>query len=135
MSIVPLRFRDWWDDWEHQSSLAPFSRTSRLLDQQFGLGLRRDDLLSSFLKPTPSVLRSGYIRPWDSQALNRLDSGSTLNIDREKFQVSSARVSQNTLKSGSTSSDISMLPHICGYLYTHSHTHTHTQHRRHRAYK
>lgn len=88
MSIVPMRFRDWWDDWEQQTALAPFSRTSRLLDQQFGLGLRRDDLLSSFLKPQPSVLRSGYIRPWDSQALNRLDSGSTLNIDKEKFQVS-----------------------------------------------
>lgn len=83
MSIVPLMFRDWWDEWDTHTPL----RSSRLLDQQFGTGLRRDDLLSSFWKPSPSVLRSGYIRPWGNQNLQRQDSGSTLNMDKDKFQV------------------------------------------------
>lgn len=81
MSIVPLSFRDWWDDFDR-----PF-RSSRLLDQEFGTGLRRDDLLSSFWNPTPSVLRSGYVRPWRSNNLKRDVSGSTLNVDSDKFQV------------------------------------------------
>lgn len=83
MSVVPLMFRDWWDDWESHMPM----RSSRLMDQQFGTGLRRDDLLSSFWKPSPSLLRSGYIRPWGNQNLQRQDSGSTLNLDKDKFQV------------------------------------------------
>lgn len=90
MSIIPLRYRDWWDDWDTTSSLGPF-RTSRLADQQFGHGLRRDDLLSSFWKPSPSVTRSGYVRPWGNQSLQRQDSGSTLNLDKDKFQVGEMR--------------------------------------------
>lgn len=82
MSVVPLSFRDWWDDFDR-----PF-RSSRLLDQEFGIGLKRDDLLSSFWNPTPSVLRSGYVRPWRTNtALQREASGSTLNVDSDKFQV------------------------------------------------
>lgn len=81
MSVVPLSFRDWWDDFDR-----PF-RSSRLLDQDFGIGLRRDDLLSSLWNPTPSVLRSGYVRPWRSNNLKREGSGSTLNVDNEKFQI------------------------------------------------
>ncbi len=63
MSLVPLLFRDWWDDQE---------RPSRLLDQHFGLGLNRDDLV-----PPPrasSLLRSHYLRPW---RLQRQSSGSS----------------------------------------------------------
>jgi len=82
MSVVPLRFRDWWDDWGD----TPF-RSSRLLDQQFGTGLRRDDLISSFWNTTPSILRSGYVRPWGNRNLQRQESGSTVNFDKEKFQV------------------------------------------------
>lgn len=82
MSVVPLSFKDWWADWD--SSL----RSSRLLDQEFGTGLRRDDLLSSFWNPTPSVLRSGYVRPWRTNtSLQRQTSGSTLNVEDDKFQV------------------------------------------------
>jgi len=84
MSVVPLSFRDWWDDFSAFD--RPF-RSSRLLDQEFGTGLRRDDLLSSFWNPTPSVLRSGYVRPWRSNNLKREESGSTLNVDNDKFQV------------------------------------------------
>lgn len=85
MSVVPLSFRDWWEDWDRLSE-RPF-RSSRLLDQEFGTGLRRDDLLSSFWNPTPSVLRSGYVRPWRANNLTREGSGSTINVDNEKFQV------------------------------------------------
>ncbi|XP_055380165.1 protein lethal(2)essential for life [Condylostylus longicornis] len=81
MARVPLMFRDWWEDFD-----MPV-RTSRLLDQHFGTGLRRDDLLSSFWNSTPSILRSGYVRPWRNTTLMKQDSGSTLNIDKEKFQV------------------------------------------------
>ena len=84
MSVVPLMFRDWWDDWDTRT---PF-RTSRILDQHFGTGLSRDELLSSFWKPSPSLLRSGYVRPWSNHQLQRQDSASTLNLDKDKFQVS-----------------------------------------------
>lgn len=83
MSItrVPLSFRDWWDDFE-----TPF-RSHRILDQEFGTGLRRDDLLSSMWSGQPSLLRSGYVRPWRSNDIKRQGSGSTLNVDNDKFQV------------------------------------------------
>lgn len=57
------------------------------MDQDFGIGLRRDDLLSSLWNPTPSLLRSGYVRPWRTNNLQRESSGSTLNVDNDKFQV------------------------------------------------
>ncbi|XP_053676614.1 protein lethal(2)essential for life [Anopheles nili] len=85
MSVVPMLFRDWWEDFD-----TPL-RSSRLLDQHFGTGLRADDLFSSF--PTraplssPSLLRSGYYRPWRNTALTRQDSGSTLNLDKDRFQI------------------------------------------------
>lgn len=82
MSVVPLLFRDWWDDEDFH-----FSRPSRLMDQQFGLGLRRDDLLSTFGSlPRRSLFRN-YVRPWHSTALQRQDSGSTIQQDKDKFQV------------------------------------------------
>ncbi|XP_055917409.1 protein lethal(2)essential for life [Eupeodes corollae] len=82
MSVVPLMFRDWWDDFD-----TPM-RTSRLLDQHFGTGLKREDLLSSLWSSNPTVLRQGYLRPWRrSTNLQKQESGSTLNIDSEKFEV------------------------------------------------
>jgi len=83
MSVVPLMFRDWWDDFEIPT------RTSRLLDQHFGTGLKRDDLLSSVWNSRPTMLRSGYLRPWSRSptSLQKQESGSTLNIDNEKFEV------------------------------------------------
>ena len=72
MSLVPLLFRDWWDD---------FERPSRLLDQHFGLGLRHNDLLHP-----GSLLRTGYIRPWRN--ITRQESGSSsITADKDKFQV------------------------------------------------
>ncbi|KAK9744466.1 Hsp20/alpha crystallin family [Popillia japonica] len=75
MSLVPMLFRDWWDDFD-------FNRPSRLLDQQFGLGVNRDDLLSSL-----NLRNSRYLRPWRSNVLTRQDSGSTIASDKDKFQV------------------------------------------------
>ncbi|XP_023023637.1 lethal (2) essential for life [Leptinotarsa decemlineata] len=82
MSVVPLLFRDWWDE-------EDFVRPSRLLDQQFGLGLRRDDLLSS-LSTIPRRSRlTNYIRPWNTAgtSLQRQESASTITQDKDKFQV------------------------------------------------
>ncbi|KAG8336242.1 protein lethal(2)essential for life-like [Homalodisca vitripennis] len=79
MSLVPLMFRDWWDEFDRD-------RPSRLLDQHFGLGLRRDDLWNSF---APSVLRpaGGYFRPWRAP-LARSNSGtSSLVAEGDKVQV------------------------------------------------
>ncbi|KAJ8935690.1 hypothetical protein NQ314_012689 [Rhamnusium bicolor] len=81
MSMVPLLFRDWWDE-------DDFARPSRLLDQQFGLGLRRDDLLNSLSSIPRRSRLSNYIRPWStSTSLQRQDSGSTITQDKDKFQV------------------------------------------------
>ncbi|CAH1393644.1 unnamed protein product [Nezara viridula] len=70
MSLVPLIFRDWWDDWDRE-------RPSRLLDQHFGNVLNRDDLInaSSLIRPT------GYFRPWRHQ-LNRGTSNITAVDDK-----------------------------------------------------
>nr|AEE62721.1 unknown [Dendroctonus ponderosae] len=83
MSVVPLSFRDWWDD-EDFFNLRP----SRLLDQQFGVGLKRDDLLNSFRTLPRSYLTRNYLRPWSSSnVLQRQESGSTIQQDKDKFQV------------------------------------------------
>ncbi|KAG6451167.1 protein lethal(2)essential for life [Manduca sexta] len=78
MSIVPMMFRDWWDEWE---------RPSRLLDQHFGMGLKRDELLSSLSSfPSTSLFRNSYFRPWRT-TLARQESASTINLTKEKFEV------------------------------------------------
>lgn len=82
MSVVPLMFRDWWDELDFPM------RTSHLMDQHFGTGLKRDDLLSSVWSSRPTMLRSGYLRPWHrTTGLQKQDSGSTLNINEEKFEI------------------------------------------------
>lgn len=78
MSVVPLLYRDWWDD-------EDFFRPSRLLDQHFGTALKRDDLLNSLNVPRSSL--RNYFRPWRSTALTRQDSGSTITQDKDKYQV------------------------------------------------
>lgn len=89
MSNVPMLFRDWWSDYDIDfEPLMSRPRTSRLIDQHFGKALRRNDLLSSFANtqissPAP---RSPYYRPWGS-ALSRQDSGSTLNVEKNKFEI------------------------------------------------
>lgn len=76
MSLIPTMHYNWWDD---------FDRPNRLFDQNFGLSLRRDDLLNS---PWPSQLyRGGYIRPWRNQLLRQTSGSSTVQADKDKFQV------------------------------------------------
>ncbi|XP_072396306.1 protein lethal(2)essential for life isoform X1 [Diabrotica undecimpunctata] len=91
MSMVPLLFRDWWDE-------EDLLRPSRLLDQQFGLGLRRDDLLNSIRDVPRRSAFPRYIRPWStSSALQRQDSGSTITQDHDKFQEKvSSNYQENT---------------------------------------
>lgn len=89
MSIVPLMFRDWWDEWD---------RPSRLLDQHFGMGLKRDELLSSLSTlPSSSLFRNSYFRPWRT-SLTRQESASTINLTKEKFEVSGNIQLQNAIK-------------------------------------
>ncbi|XP_044737499.1 protein lethal(2)essential for life-like [Chrysoperla carnea] len=78
MSILPYILQDILND--------PWSqRSSRLNDQHFALGLANDDLLEPFI--LPSLLSRNYYRPWRS-AISKLDQGSTVVSDKEKFEVS-----------------------------------------------
>ncbi|KAK9879610.1 hypothetical protein WA026_006674 [Henosepilachna vigintioctopunctata] len=72
-------------------SLLPFildnyTRPSRILDLDYGCP---DDFLSPIVDPGyMSYLRNpvGYIRPWTTE-LSRRDVGSTLAVDKDKFQA------------------------------------------------
>lgn len=79
MSVVPMFFRDWWDDLD-------ISRPSRLLDQQFGLALNRDELMNTISNFPRSSFLNRYYRPWRG-ALAKQDSGSTISADQNKYQV------------------------------------------------
>lgn len=87
MSLVPLVLRDWYDD------IDRFDRDgySRLLDQHFGLGLKKDELLSNFSSALlPSLVRPSrrYFRPWSGELANRLNTGtSAVSNDSKEFQV------------------------------------------------
>lgn len=79
MSMVPLLFRDWWDDFDRE-------RPSRLLDQHFGLGLKKDDLFNAW--PATTVPRSGrYFRPWGEPLLRSSSGSSNIKADDKSFQV------------------------------------------------
>lgn len=82
MSLVPLRFRDWWDDFDRP--------LSRLPDQHFGRGWFRDDLVSRLadwsLREPRSPLLDTYYRPWRS-VLGRDGGSSTIRADKDRFQV------------------------------------------------
>ncbi|XP_046739708.1 protein lethal(2)essential for life-like isoform X2 [Diprion similis] len=84
MSVVPLMFRDWWDDLDRP--------TSRLIDQHFGSGLDREDLLSglsslSLARQRPVFGSPGYYRPWRNIVRQNSGGASTVQADKEKFQV------------------------------------------------
>lgn len=83
MSIVPLLFSNWWED---------FNQPHRIFDQDFGLGLQPEQLLS------PHVLER-YVIPHERRNRNPLhyyrpcaelmrNAGtSTVKSDKNKFQV------------------------------------------------
>ncbi|KAK1137651.1 hypothetical protein K0M31_002149 [Melipona bicolor] len=80
MSLVPLLFSDWWET---------LDRPHRLLDQNFGLGLYPDQLLtpSRLELYIPSRKASSYLnRPWTELLRNERGS-STVQADKDKFQV------------------------------------------------
>ncbi|XP_018348888.1 PREDICTED: protein lethal(2)essential for life-like isoform X1 [Trachymyrmex septentrionalis] len=83
MSIVPLVFRNWWDDFDRP--------VSRLLDQHFGIGLHRDDLISSLSGlglDRPSVrFGNRYYRPWGNVTRQNSSGTSTIQLDNDNFQV------------------------------------------------
>lgn len=86
MSIVPLVFRDWWDDIDRP--------ISRLADQHFGTGLHRDDLISNFTSglgfnraPLRSIFGNTYYRPWKNVTRHNSSGSSTIQLDNDNFQV------------------------------------------------
>ncbi|XP_053686971.1 protein lethal(2)essential for life-like [Sabethes cyaneus] len=85
MSMVPILFRDWWDDvWD-----SPL-RSSRLMDQHFATGLLADDLFSAVTtcpRGPPCRSRHGhYHRPWRTVRSHH-DTGSFVDLDHCRFQI------------------------------------------------
>ncbi|XP_043279357.1 protein lethal(2)essential for life-like [Venturia canescens] len=89
MSLVPLLFSDWWED---------LDRPHRIFDQDFGLALRPEQLLSpqvlDNLVLLPSRDRSNARHPllYLRQRMNDLAKSSntgtsTVKADKDKFQV------------------------------------------------
>lgn len=75
----------------------PFFRPSRLLNQQFGLGLDPEDLFSPILPLESTRGPLGYYRPWLSSAAAG-DVGSTISFDKDKFQVSYCFFNVNVIR-------------------------------------
>lgn len=69
-------------------SLLPFilgyDHPHRLLDQDFGLTMTPDDLLTVAISPMHS---RDYYRPWRQLAAAARDVGSTIKSDKDKFQI------------------------------------------------
>lgn len=79
--LVPSLFFD--------EAVCPFlSRPSRLLEQHFGIGLDQEDFQQPINPNNREVTRTpaGYLRRWRSKDSGQ-DSGSTLVVDKEKFQA------------------------------------------------
>lgn len=78
MSVLPLLLADPLDLW----------RPSRMHNQQFGLGLDPEDLISPVTAPDLRLLvrSSPYLRSWSTQAAKD-DAGSTIKVDKDKLQI------------------------------------------------
>uniref|UniRef100_A0A2A4J9J4 SHSP domain-containing protein n=1 Tax=Heliothis virescens TaxID=7102 RepID=A0A2A4J9J4_HELVI len=68
----------------HRHSHSHYWPTSRLLDQDFGLALTPDDLLTAVAAP---MFSEDYFRPWRQLASLSRDVGSSIKSDKDKFQV------------------------------------------------
>nr|QGZ00457.1 heat shock protein 19.5 [Glyphodes pyloalis] len=68
MSLLPL--------------IMGYEHPHRMIDQDFGLALTPDDLLTAAVTP---MLSREYYRPWRHLAAR--DVGSTIKSDKDKFQV------------------------------------------------
>ncbi|XP_050345974.1 protein lethal(2)essential for life-like [Nymphalis io] len=60
------------------------SRPRRLMEQNFGLGLTPNDILT--IVAVPQTNRN-YYRPWRNLQATEHDSGSTIKEEKDKFQV------------------------------------------------
>ncbi|XP_076620281.1 protein lethal(2)essential for life [Colletes latitarsis] len=81
MSLGPLLFSDWWED---------LDRPHRLMDQNFGLGLHPEQLLAPNrleLYVQPRRKPSSYYRPWADWLRTSEAGASTVQADKDKFQV------------------------------------------------
>lgn len=80
MSLLPLLFSDWWEDLE---------RPHRLVDQNFGLGLHPEQLLFPTRMEMPMLprRRGSYYRPWVDLLRTSGGGTSTVQADKDKFQV------------------------------------------------
>ncbi|XP_053682978.1 protein lethal(2)essential for life-like [Sabethes cyaneus] len=82
MSIVPILYRDWWEDcWD-----TPL-RTSRLLDQHFGSGVTADDLLTALTSAAATCSALQQTRPRVWRNVSRQNSRSTVDSGTDKFQI------------------------------------------------
>ncbi|KAI4497723.1 hypothetical protein M0802_007263 [Mischocyttarus mexicanus] len=93
MSMVPLVFRDWWDDMDRP--------VSHIWNQYFGRGLNRNDLVNELSdnfginRPFhyPTALRSflgnnsSYYRPWRTVTRQNSGGSSTIKMEKDHFQV------------------------------------------------
>lgn len=80
MSLLPYLLDD---------SVSPYYvRPSRILDQQFGLGLDAEDLFQPWNLNNRILTRTpaGYLRNWRPNAAAQ-DSGSTVRFDKDNFQA------------------------------------------------
>lgn len=82
MSLVPLLFSDWWEDLE---------KPHHVLDQDFGLGLHPEQLVSPrrlelYIRPQQRCPVPNYIRPWEELLASNRGS-STVQADKDNFQV------------------------------------------------
>ncbi|XP_055533242.1 protein lethal(2)essential for life-like [Wyeomyia smithii] len=81
MSVIPILFRDWWEDYYDMP--------------HFGSGLTAGDLLTALTSAaaTCSALqqtrpRVGYNRPWRNSSLaSHQDTRSAVNVGDDKFQI------------------------------------------------
>lgn len=81
MSLVPLLFSDWWED---------LQQPHRLLDQDFGLTLRPEQLLSPTARLQRKLLPFYCYQPWAAPFGGNVGGGggvSTVQPDKDKFQV------------------------------------------------
>ncbi|KOC70252.1 Protein lethal(2)essential for life [Habropoda laboriosa] len=81
MSLIPLLYSNWWEALE---------RPHRLLDQDFGLALKPEQLLSPSrleLYLQPPRRKCSYHRPWAQLLRNSEGGTSTVQADKDEFQV------------------------------------------------
>ncbi|CAH2099239.1 unnamed protein product [Euphydryas editha] len=68
------------------SFILGYEHPHRIVDQDFGSTITPDDLL--VMAAVAPLLSRDYYRPWRQQAAASRDVGSTIKLDKDKFQIS-----------------------------------------------